>query len=115
MKVGFIGCGHIARTMAETVNNTKGFELYCVAARDLDRANAFKDEFGAKKAYGSYEELVADDNVELVNLDWNLYQKWRNQMNKTNLCDRYKTDIQKFIKQVINFILMYQIFLMIKQ
>lgn len=24
-------------------------------------------------------------------------------MNKTNLCDRYKTDIQKFIKQVINF------------
>ena len=50
MKVGFIGCGHIARTMAETVNNTKGFELYCVAARDLDRANAFKDEFGAKKA-----------------------------------------------------------------
>ena len=43
------------------------------------------------------------DNVELVNLDWNLYQKRRNQMNKTNLCDRYKTDIQKFIKQVINF------------
>ena len=43
------------------------------------------------------------DNVELVNLDWDLYQKWRSQINKTNLCDRYKTDIQKFIKQVINF------------
>lgn len=43
------------------------------------------------------------ENVELVNLDWDLYQKWRSQMNKTNLCDRYKTDIQKFIKQVINF------------
>lgn len=43
------------------------------------------------------------DNVELVNLDWDLYQKWRTQINKTNLCDRYKTDIQKFIKQVINF------------
>ncbi len=43
------------------------------------------------------------DNVELVNLDWDLYQKWRAQINKTNLCDRYKTDIQKFIKQVINF------------
>lgn len=24
-------------------------------------------------------------------------------MNKTNLCDKYKTDIQKFIKQVLNF------------
>lgn len=43
------------------------------------------------------------DNVELVNLDWNIYQKWRSELNKTNLCDRYKTDIQKFIKQVINF------------
>ena len=43
------------------------------------------------------------DNVELVNLNWDLYQKWRAQINKTNLCDRYKTDIQKFIKQVINF------------
>ena len=43
------------------------------------------------------------DNVELVNLDWDLYQKWRAQINKTNLCDRYKTDIQKFIKYVINF------------
>lgn len=43
------------------------------------------------------------DNVELVNLNWDLCQKWRAQMNKTNLCDRYKTDIQKFIKQVINF------------
>ena len=43
------------------------------------------------------------DNVELVNLNWDLYQKRRAQINKTNLCDRYKTDIQKFIKQVINF------------
>lgn len=43
------------------------------------------------------------DNIELVNLNWDLYQKWRAQINKTNLCDRYKTDIQKFIKQVINF------------
>ncbi len=41
-------------------------------------------------------------NVELVDLDEALYQKWRNQMNKTNLCDRYKTDIQKLIKTVIN-------------
>ena len=43
------------------------------------------------------------DNIELVNLNWEHYQKWRSQMNKTNLCDKYKTDIQKFIKQVLNF------------
>ena len=38
------------------------------------------------------------DHVKLLNLNWDLYQKWRSQMNKTNLSDRYKTDIQKFIK-----------------
>ena len=43
------------------------------------------------------------NNVELVNLDGDLYQRWRNQLNKTDLSDRYKTDIQKLIKQVINF------------
>ena len=43
------------------------------------------------------------DNIELVNLNWEHYQKWKSQMNKTNLCDKYKTDIQKFIKQVLNF------------
>lgn len=43
------------------------------------------------------------DNVQLVDLNWELYQKWRKEMNKTDLCDRYKTDIQKFIKQVLNF------------
>ena len=43
------------------------------------------------------------NNIELVNLNWEHYQKWRSQMNKTNLCDKYKTDIQKFIKQVLNF------------
>lgn len=39
------------------------------------------------------------DNVELVNLNWDLYQKWRSQMNKTNLFDRYKTDIQKLLSK----------------
>lgn len=66
MKIGIIGCGRIARTMADTINNTKGFELYAVAARDIKRANAFKEEFNASVSYGSYEELVSDDNVELV-------------------------------------------------
>ena len=42
-------------------------------------------------------------DVELVDLDSDLYQRWRNQLNKTNLSDRYKTDIQKSIKTICNF------------
>ena len=43
------------------------------------------------------------DDVELVDLNGEHYQKWRNMMNDTDLNDRYKNDIQKFIKQVLNF------------
>lgn len=42
-------------------------------------------------------------DVELVDLNAEMYQRWRNQLNKTNLSDRYKTDIQKLIKVICNF------------
>lgn len=42
-------------------------------------------------------------DVELVDLDADIYQRWRNQMNKTDLSDRYKTDIQKLIKTICNY------------
>ena len=49
----------------------------------------------------SFMKLFWD--VELVDLNADLYQRWRNQLNKTNLSDRYKTDIQKLIKTICNF------------
>lgn len=42
-------------------------------------------------------------NVELVDLNEDLYQKWRIEINKTNLSDRYKVDIQKLIITVCKF------------
>jgi predicted dehydrogenase len=41
-------------------------ELYAVGSRDLQRAKQFANEFGFKKYYGSYEELAADPDVEVV-------------------------------------------------
>lgn len=68
MRIGFIGCGGIAHKMAETIVKlaNKEIELYAVAARDLDRAKEFKEKYQAQVAYGSYEELVSDNNVDLV-------------------------------------------------
>ena len=65
-KVGIIGCGHIAETMAKTINDTDGVALYAVAAREKEKADAFKAKWNAEKSYGSYEELLQDENVELV-------------------------------------------------
>lgn len=66
MKVGIIGAGRIAGIMASTLQEMKDIECCAVAARDCGRARTFADQYGFKKAYGSYEELVQDDEVELV-------------------------------------------------
>ena len=52
--------------MAKTVAEMKGVEVYAVAARDLERARVFAQKYEVKKAYGSYEEMLADDEVGLV-------------------------------------------------
>ena len=66
MKFAILGLGKIARCMAIAVSGLEQAEKYAVAARDLDRAQAFAKEWGYEKAYGSYEELVSDPEVELI-------------------------------------------------
>ena len=66
MNIGFIGAGRIANTLAATMARMEDVNLYAVAARDLARAQAFAAQYGFDKAYGSYEEMLRDPNVELV-------------------------------------------------
>ena len=66
MKVGIIGAGGIAVTMAKTLNEMEDATAYAVASRDLAKAQAFAEKNQIEKAYGSYEELFADPEVELV-------------------------------------------------
>ena len=70
MNIAILGAGSIARNMAKTLRGMKArgqnVELYAIAARDLARAQAFKEEEGFVKAYGSYEEMLSDAAVELV-------------------------------------------------
>lgn len=67
MKVAILGAGNIARSMAEAINGLDdSVEAYAVAARDLERAEAFAQKWGFQKAYGSYEEMAADPQVDLV-------------------------------------------------
>lgn len=41
-------------------------DLYAIAGRDINKAQSFKERFGFTKAYGSYEALLADEEVEAV-------------------------------------------------
>lgn len=68
MNFAIIGAGHIAKLMAQTINDLHNDEinLYAIASRSINRANKFKDEFNVEVAYGSYEELVKDEKVDLI-------------------------------------------------
>lgn len=66
LRVGILSTGNIAGVMAETLNGMKEAELYGVASRSIEKAQAFAGKFGASRAYGSYEELAADEQVDLV-------------------------------------------------
>ncbi len=53
-------------------------ELYAIAGRSLEKAERYKQEFGFQKAYGSYEELIADKEAEAIYIPLpnNLHMKW---------------------------------------
>jgi predicted dehydrogenase len=63
---GIIATGGIAQTMARDLGDVDDAVRHAVASRDQVRAQAFADEHGFAKAYGSYEELLADPDVDAV-------------------------------------------------
>lgn len=66
MKIGILGAGSIAATMAETLGRMENVQCHAVGARDGKRAEAFAQKYGFQRAYGSYEELASDEEVELI-------------------------------------------------
>lgn len=66
VRFGIIGLGGIAARFATVLNTAQGVELNSVAASDMGRAEAFKEKFGAKKAYDKYINLIKDDEVDVI-------------------------------------------------
>ena len=64
---GVLGTADIAR--GQTIPGlqlAEHCELYAIAGRKLEKAKSYQEEFGFRKAYGSYDELLADPEVEAV-------------------------------------------------
>ena len=73
VNVAILGAGRIAHAMATTLVKMAAdpryanlVAPYAVAARDGERAAAFAAQYGFPVSYGSYEELLADPQVDLV-------------------------------------------------
>lgn len=66
MKIGILGAGGIAVTMARTIAEMEEVQRYAIGSRSIEKAKNFADKYGFEKAYGSYEELLSDPEVELI-------------------------------------------------
>ena len=79
IKWGILGTANIARyATIPGMKKAEHCELYAIAGRSLEKANAFKEEYGFEKAYGSYDELITDKEVQAVYIPLpnNLHFKW---------------------------------------
>ena len=65
-KLGIIGAGWIAEKMAAALAPLEDYCVYAIASRSIEKAEAFAKEWNIPKAYGSYEAMVADPDVDLV-------------------------------------------------
>ena len=65
--IAILGAGWIADVMSKTLAGMREeVNAYAVASRSLEKAEAFARGHGFEKAYGSYEQMLADPKVDLV-------------------------------------------------
>jgi predicted dehydrogenase len=64
---GLIGCGDIARKrVAPAIRELQNCELVAVNRAQTQLAEAFANEFGAKRWYADWRELLQDDEINAV-------------------------------------------------
>lgn len=73
LNVAILGAGRIAQTMARTLTMMAAdaryvsfVTPYAVASRSAAKARAFAQQFGLHTSFGSYRDMLADPNVDLV-------------------------------------------------
>lgn len=67
VKWGVIGTAGIAKGCTiPGMQLAENCELYAIAGRSMDKAVAYRDEFGFQTAYDAYDLLLCDPNVEAV-------------------------------------------------
>ncbi|MBT7067478.1 MAG: Gfo/Idh/MocA family oxidoreductase [Verrucomicrobia bacterium] len=66
LRWGLLAAGNIAHAFAHGLTQTDSGVCAGVASRTLDKAQAFAREFDIPKVYGSYDEMLADPDIDAV-------------------------------------------------
>lgn len=62
---GILGCGTIANEMAATLQKM-GHEIYGISNRTVAKAEAFAKTYGVKHVFTTYEEMLADETIDII-------------------------------------------------
>ena len=79
VKWGILGVANIAvKKVIPAMQKGLWSEITAIASRDLSKAQSAAEQLGIPKAYGSYEELIADPDIEAIYnpLPNNLHVEW---------------------------------------
>jgi D-xylose 1-dehydrogenase (NADP+, D-xylono-1,5-lactone-forming) len=63
---GLLSTASIGRLVVEAARTSPVTEFVAVASRDAGKARRFADELGLEASFGSYEELLASDQIDAV-------------------------------------------------
>jgi predicted dehydrogenase len=63
---GILATGYIAERFATDLRRAPGAELLAVGSRSAENARAFADRHDVPRAYGSWDALAADDDIDVV-------------------------------------------------
>ncbi|NJK98253.1 MAG: Gfo/Idh/MocA family oxidoreductase [Bacteroidales bacterium] len=66
IKWGILGTGNIAHKFAEGLRNVNYAEIFAVGSRNLNTALEFGSHYNISRAYGSYEGLSKDQDVDVI-------------------------------------------------
>lgn len=66
IRFGILATGDIAAKLTETIKTVENAEVLAVGSRSLEKAQAFALAHGIPRFYGTYEELCADPDVDVI-------------------------------------------------
>ena len=107
IKWGVLGTAGIARKQTiPGMKEASNCEIYAIAGRNLEKAKEFQEMFGFEKAYGSYEELLQDPEVEAVYIPLpnTLHYEWTVkalEAKKHVLCEKPLAPSEEVARQMI--------------
>ncbi len=105
---GVIGCADIAvRKVIPAMSGSDLSHVTAIASRSAERARATADSLGIPKSYGSYEELLGDEEIEAVYIPLpnHLHPEWTiaaAKVGKHVLCEKPLATSSEVARQMID-------------